>query len=77
MMRGTHPARKALKGKLVTSTQYTNWMTPDSTRKTRKASTVFKREGVVLRYAPQRVSSAAFDADAAAGEEEVVDEATV
>ena len=30
-----HPARKALKGKLVTSTQYANWATPDRTRKTR------------------------------------------
>jgi hypothetical protein len=36
----------------------------------------FKREGVVLRYAFQRVSSAAFDADAAAGGE-ADDEATV
>jgi hypothetical protein len=45
----THPARKALKGKLVTRTQYTNWMTPDKTRKTRKASTNFKRAGVVSR----------------------------
>jgi len=57
----THPARKALKGKLVTSTQYTNWITPDRTRKTRKASMNFKREGVVLRYAPQRVCTATFD----------------
>jgi hypothetical protein len=71
----THPARKALKGKLVTSTQYTNWMTPDRIRKTRKASTSFKREDVVLRYVPQRVCSAAFDADAAP--EEVDDGATV
>lgn len=36
----------------------------------------FKREGVVLRYAFQRVSSAAFDADEAAGGE-ADDEATV
>jgi hypothetical protein len=68
----THPARKALKGKLVTSTQYTNWMTPDRTRKTRKASTSFKREGVVLRYADQSVCTATFDADVA--EEEEVDD---
>jgi len=64
-----NPARKALKGKLVTSTQYTNWMTPDRTRKTRKESTSFKREGVVLRYAVQSVCMATFDADVAAGEE--------
>jgi len=64
-----NPARKALKGKLVTSTQYTNWMTPDRTRKTRKASTSFKRGEVVLRYAAQSVSRATFDADVAAGEE--------
>ena len=44
-------------------------------RKTRKESTSFKREDVVLRYAPQRVCSAAFDADAAEEEEEVDDEA--
>jgi hypothetical protein len=52
-------------------------MTPDRTRKTRKASTSFKREEVVLRYAAQSVSSATFDADVAA--EEGVDdvEATV
>lgn len=72
-----NPARKALKGKLVTSTQYTNWMTPVRTRNTRKASTSFKREGVVLRYAAQNVCRATFDADVAA-EEEVDDvEATV
>jgi|SRR6267154_422017 len=65
----THPARKALKGKLVTSTQYTNWMTPDRTRKTRKASTSFKREEVVLRYAAQSVSRATFDADVAVVED--------
>jgi hypothetical protein len=52
-------------------------MTPDRTRKTRKASTSFKREGVVLRYAAQSVCRATFDADVAA-EEEVDDvEATV
>jgi hypothetical protein len=45
-------------------------------RKTRKASTSFKREDVVFRYAPQRVCSATFGADAAA-EEDVEDEATV
>jgi hypothetical protein len=73
----THPARKALKGKLVTSTQYTNWMTPDRTRKTRKASTSFKREGVVLRYAAQSVCRATFDADVTAGEEVDDVEATV
>ena len=43
-------------------------------RKTRKESTSFKREDVVLRYAPQRVCNAAFDADAAE-EDEVDDEA--
>lgn len=37
----------------------------------------FKREGVVLRYAFQRVSSAAFDADAAAAGGGADDEATV
>jgi hypothetical protein len=62
----THPARKALKGKLVTSTQYTNWITPDKTRKTRKASMDFRRAVVVSRYAAQRVCSTANDAGAEA-----------
>ena len=46
-------------------------------RKTRKASTSFKREGVVLRYAAQSVCRATFDADVAAGEEDDDVEATV
>ena len=46
-------------------------------RKTRKASTSFKREGVVLRYAAQSVCRATFDADVAAGEEVDDVEATV
>ena len=61
-----HPARKALKGKLVTSTQYTNWATPDRMRKTRKASMNFRREDVASRYAVQRVCNATADADAGA-----------
>jgi hypothetical protein len=55
-----------LKGKLVTSTQYTNWATPDRMRKTRKASMNFRREGVASRYAVQRVCNATADADAGA-----------
>jgi len=70
-----NPARKALKGKLVTSTQYTNWMTPDRTRKTRKASTSFKREEVALRYAAQRVCRATVDAGVAAEEVDDVEAA--
>ena len=45
----SYPARKALKGKLVTSTQYTNWMTPERIRNTRKASMNFSRGGVESR----------------------------
>jgi hypothetical protein len=52
-------------------------MTPDRTRKTRKASTSFKREGVVLRYAAQSVCRATFDADVAAEEVDDDVEATV
>jgi hypothetical protein len=52
-------------------------MTPDRTRKTRKESMSFKREGVVLRYAAQSVWRAIFDADVAAGEEVDDVEATV
>ena len=66
-VKDAYPARKALKGKLVTSTQYTNWATPDRMRKTRKASMNFRREGVASRYAVQRVCSATADADAGAG----------
>ena len=50
-------------------------MTPDRTRKTRKASTSFKREGVVLRYAAQSVCRATFDADVTADEADDVEAA--
>ena len=50
-----------MKGKLVTSTQYTNWMTPERTRKKRKESMNFRREGVVSRYAFQRECRATED----------------
>jgi len=60
-----------LKGKLVTSTQYTNWTTPVRIRKTRKASISFRREGVASRYVAQRVRSATVDADDAVAGEEV------
>lgn len=40
------PARKALKGKLVTRTQYANCMIPENIMNTRKASTSLSRSGV-------------------------------
>lgn len=51
-----------MKGKLVTSTQYTNWITPDKMRKRRKESMNLRRAGVVSRYAPQRDRTAVADA---------------
>ena len=42
----THPARKALNGKLVTRTQYRNCTMPESMRNTRKASIVLRRVDV-------------------------------
>lgn len=42
-----NPARKALKGKLVTSIQYRNCAMPESMRNTRKVSMSFRRDGVV------------------------------
>lgn len=43
----TYPAKNALNGKLVTSTQYANCTMPDIIRKTRKASINLSREDVV------------------------------
>lgn len=45
-----YPAKKALKGKLVTSTQYTNWNTPESTINVKKASINLSRSGVFCTY---------------------------
>lgn len=54
----TYPARKALKGKLVTRMQYANWMMPENIRKTRKASTNLRRSEVCSLYAFQSVPTA-------------------
>jgi hypothetical protein len=54
----THPARNALKGKLVTRTQYANWETPESTRNARNASTNLRRAGVPSVYARQSAEMA-------------------
>jgi hypothetical protein len=56
-----------LKGKLVTRIQYTNWMTPERMRKTRKASMNFRREGVESMYAVQRDCRAKEDGEDGAG----------
>ena len=48
--RDTHPAKKALKGKLVTKTQYTNCMTPESMMNTRKASINLSLSDVFCMY---------------------------
>ena len=53
-----HPAKNALKGKLVTRMQYKNCMTPESIRNTRKESMNLSRPGVVSTYARQSVSTA-------------------
>lgn len=45
--RSTHPAKKALKGKSVTRTQYANCAMPESMMKMRYASTSFSLNGVV------------------------------
>ena len=45
-----YPAKKALKGKLVTSTQYANWSTPESTMNVKKASMNLRRSGVFCMY---------------------------
>lgn len=57
----------------MTRTQYTNWATPDRTRKTRKESISFRREDVASRYVFQRVLSASADVDTGAGAEEEVE----
>ena len=59
----TYPARKALKGKLVTRTQYVNWRTPERTRKTRKESMNLSLVEVLTRYAAQRDWAAVVAAD--------------
>jgi len=62
-----NPARNALKGKLVTRMQYTNWMTPERMRKTRKASMNLRRECVESMYAVQRDCKAKEDGEDGAG----------
>ena len=54
----TYPARNALKGKFVTSTQYTNCMIPETIRNTRNASMSLRRDEVVSLYAFQSDSTA-------------------
>lgn len=46
----TYPAKKALKGKLVTRTQYTNWITPERMMNTKNASMNLRRSGVCCKY---------------------------
>lgn len=47
----TYPAKNALKGKLVTRTQYRNCETPESMMNTRNASINFRRSVVWSTYA--------------------------
>lgn len=54
----TYPDKNALNGKFVTSTQYKNCMMPESMRKTRKASMVFRRIDVFSLYAFRKDSTA-------------------
>jgi len=61
------PARKALNGKFVTRTQYTNCMMPESIMKTRKASINLSRFGVLSRYAFHSESRAPETAEALGG----------
>lgn len=49
-MATTYPAKKALKGKLVTRIQYTNWNTPERTMNVKKASINLRRSGVFSKY---------------------------
>jgi hypothetical protein len=54
----TYPDKKALKGKLVTRTQYTNCITPDRTMNAKKASMSLRRSGVCCMYDFQSVDTA-------------------
>ena len=54
----SYPARNALKGKFVRSTQYTNWIIPESITNTRYESMSLRREGVCFWYAFQSVRNA-------------------
>lgn len=70
----TYPAKNALNGKFVTSTQYTNCRIPETMRKTRNASMSLSRGEVVSLYAFHRDCTAdeAAAGDASGGAETVV-----
>lgn len=59
-----HPAKNALKGKLVTRIQYKNCAIPDSMRKTRNESMNFSLFEVLSEYAFHRDSTALAGTDA-------------
>lgn len=60
---GSYPPRNALKGKFVTSMQYTNWIIPESMINKRYTSMSLRRAGVCFWYAFHSVRNALEDAE--------------